>query len=123
MKPTHTPGPWEYVPSTVNHGPYVTSNFGSTICDCYVMSQPSMYSIGNGGPSKPMPFLAEMADPNARLIAAAPKMLEALLNTRKLVSEAAMTGFNCKDGDWAEHLFANQGNITDAINKATKDVS
>lgn len=66
-----TPGPWEYVPSTEHHGPYVTSQFGSTICDLYVMT-------ANGGPSKPILFLHEMADPNARLIAAAPEMLAAL---------------------------------------------
>jgi hypothetical protein len=76
----HTPGPWEYVPSTEHHGPYVTSNFGSTICDCYVMSKPAEWSVGNGGDSKPVPFLGEMADPNARLIAAAPELLEALID-------------------------------------------
>lgn len=70
----HTPAPWEYVPSTEHHGPYVTSEFGSTICDCYTMSQPGLWSTANGGPSKPVLFLAEMADPNARLIAAAPEL-------------------------------------------------
>lgn len=30
-----TPGPWDYVPGTEHHGPYVTSEFGSTICDFY----------------------------------------------------------------------------------------
>lgn len=39
----------------------------------------------------------------------------ALGATRKLVSEAAMTGFNCHDGDWAERLFANQAAITAAL--------
>lgn len=73
-----TPGPWEYVPSTEYHGPYVTSNFGNTICDLYVMSNPTDWSVGNGGTSKPNSYLAEMADPNARLIAAAPEMLKAL---------------------------------------------
>lgn len=42
------------------------------------MSQPGESSTLNGGPSKPLPFLAEMADPNARLIAAAPDLLAAL---------------------------------------------
>lgn len=78
MMGEHTPGPWEYVPSTEHHGPYVTSEFGSTICDCYTMTEPSAFSTANGGPSKPVPFMAEMSDPNARLIAAAPKMLETL---------------------------------------------
>jgi hypothetical protein len=74
----HTPGPWEYVPATEHHGPYVTSAFGSTICDCYTMTRPDALSVRNGGPSKPVAFLAEMADPNAHLIAAAPDLYEAL---------------------------------------------
>jgi hypothetical protein len=81
----HTPGPWEYVPSTEHHGPYVESSVGGTICDCYVMSNPSAPSVRNGGDSKPISFFHEMADPNARLIAAAPEMLEAL---RAVVSVA-----------------------------------
>lgn len=74
----NTPGPWEYVPSTEHHGPYVTSEFGSTVCDCYVMSRPGEWSVANGGQSKPIHHLHEMADPNARLIAAAPELLSAL---------------------------------------------
>lgn len=50
-----------------------------------------------------------------RLNARVDELQEALLVTRKLVSEAAMTGFNYHDGDWAERLFANQANITSAL--------
>jgi hypothetical protein len=71
----HTPGPWEYVAATEHHGPYVTSAFGSTICDCYTMSHAGSASVLNGGPSRPISFMHEMADPNARLIAAAPDLL------------------------------------------------
>lgn len=71
-----TPGPWDYVPGNENHGPYVTSAYGSTICDCYMMTNPADWSVANGGTSKPVPFMAEMADPNARLIAAAPELLD-----------------------------------------------
>ena len=76
----HTPGPWEYVPSTEHHGPYVTSDFGTTIADCYVMSNPGNLSVLNGGDSRPIHHLHEMADPNARLIAAAPELLEVCRN-------------------------------------------
>lgn len=55
----------DYVPSTKHHGPYITTQFGSTMCDFYVMSQPHLPSTAAGGPSKPIHFLGEEADGNA----------------------------------------------------------
>lgn len=55
---------------------------------------------------------------NAQLIAAAPDLLAALTNVRGLIAEAAMTGFNCRDGDWAERLYVSQQVSSDAIKKA-----
>lgn len=72
----HTPGPWEYVPSNEHHGPYVAAPYGGDICDCYVMSDPSSLSVRNGGPSKPIHLQSGAADANARLIAAAPCLLD-----------------------------------------------
>lgn len=74
----HTPGPWEYVPSTEHHGAYVAGPFGGDLCDCYTMSNPSSLSVRNGGDSKPIPFCGDEMDANARLIAAAPDLLAAL---------------------------------------------
>jgi hypothetical protein len=74
----HTPGPWEYVPSTEHHGPYVSGPFGGDVCDCYVMSKPSELSTRNGGASRPIHHQGEEADANARLIAAAPEQNGAL---------------------------------------------
>lgn len=51
----------------------------------------------------------------AALEAKITELRAAVLATRALVSEAALTGFNCKDGDWAERLFANQAALTDTI--------
>lgn len=48
-----------------------------------------------------------------------PDMLEALCSVNKLISEAAMTGFNCHDGDWAERLFHSQQATSAAIKKAS----
>jgi hypothetical protein len=45
-------------------------------------------------------------------------LLEALRSVQKLISEAAMTGFNCHDGDWAERLFHSQQATSAAIKKA-----
>ena len=58
---------------------------------------------------------------NARLIAAAPEILAALLDVRALISEAAQTGFNWKDGDWTERLYASQQVTSAAIAKALGD--
>lgn len=46
-------------------------------------------------------------------------MLVALRAVQGIISEAAMTGFNCKDGDWAERLFHSQQATSAAIKKAS----
>jgi len=51
---------------------------------------------------------------------AAPDMFAALRNVQKLITEAAMTGFNYKDGDWPERLFLSQQVTSAAIEKATR---
>ena len=65
-----TPGPWEPVPEEGRHGPYVTSDFGSTIADCYYMRQKHAFSTE----TVPSNYMAEMAPANAALIALAPEL-------------------------------------------------
>jgi len=84
------------------------------------MSNPYALAVCNGGDSKPIAFQHDEADANARLISAAPDMLAALTKVNKLISEAAMTGFNWRDGDWPEKLFASQQATSRAIAKATQ---
>jgi hypothetical protein len=46
------------------------------------------------------------------------KRLRAVLDaTHKLVTEGALIGFIPTEGTWAERLYANQGQIHDALNK------
>lgn len=77
----HTPGPWEYVPSNGNHGAYVADMDGCSVCDCYVVS-------GGGSGRLFYDFQGEMSDANARLIAAAPEMLEALYEVEATAIDA-----------------------------------
>ena len=52
-----------------------------------------------------------------------PDMLDALKKVNGIIAEAAMTGFNYADGDWAERLFQSQQTTIAAIKKATAPVS
>ena len=60
-----TPGPWTAVPADEYHGHYVEDETGETVCDLYFNT------------SKRNDFTN--AEANARLIAAAPDLLEALI--------------------------------------------
>jgi hypothetical protein len=84
-----TPRPWDYVPSTEHHGPYITSDHGGTIADLYTMSQPGVFSTASGGPSKPIPFFHEMADPNAELIVRAVNSHDALVSALERIAYSA----------------------------------
>jgi hypothetical protein len=61
----HTPTPWEVVPSTEHHGPYISGPHGGDICDFYAMSNYLAASVRNGGTSYPIPHQGEAADANA----------------------------------------------------------
>jgi len=47
------------------------------------------------------------------------RLRDALEHVRSIIAEAALTGFNYKDGDWAERLFASQ-QITSAALKTAQ---
>jgi hypothetical protein len=71
------------VPATEFHGHYIVSSVGNTIADFYTMSHPAEASVLNGGRSKPVHFLHEMAEHNATpdLLEAAKKALNYIANT------------------------------------------
>lgn len=105
-KPAFTPGPW--VLRKMSYGYDLTVQ-------------------GVGGPGTYGGWFLELVyydgpddefEANAKMIAAAPAMYAALLNVRSIIADAAMTGFNCKDGDWAKRLFASQQVTSAAVEKA-----
>lgn len=101
----HTPGPWRF-DRDWNRIPSIFGADGRHVADLYK-------HVKKGEPP------TEQMKADAALIEAAPQMLDALLNVRKLISEAAITGFNCHDGDWADRLFASQQKTSNAIASAT----
>jgi hypothetical protein len=51
------------------------------------------------------------------------EVVEALKSVRSLISEAAATGFNYKDGDWPERLYFSQQRTSTALSRITGDQS
>lgn len=121
MTASYTHGPWQFAETwrpaigTIDHGDRDAN--GNVFWGYHITG-----SNEHGGSI--LPDLAAVHNfpdnclANARLIASAPDLLDALLNVRKLISEAAMTGFNWKDGDWADRLFFSQQKTSAAIDKA-----
>lgn len=44
---------------------------------------------------------------------------DALRHVRSIIVDGAMTGFNWKDGDWTERLFASQQITKDALDRSS----
>ena len=108
---THTPGPWVVRVATMLSTEHIWVYAPETIIGRTIAGPvPQDILCDEDYPTK-------LAD--ATLIAAAPNMLDALRNVQKLISEAAMTGFNCHNGDWADRLFFSQQKTSTAIDTAT----
>ncbi len=77
-------------------------------------------AMGNGAQ-----YLGFYSTWDAQLMRAASAEIEglraALRAVQKLISEAAMTGFNCHDGDWAERLFHSQQATSRALQPKPAD--
>jgi hypothetical protein len=76
----HTPGPWEFYPASKMHPPGSDHNYGRIVWACgrgEVAQTPGLYNDAED-------------DANARLIAAAPDLLEALCNVLSYVPHGDM---------------------------------
>src|ERR1700744_1631532 len=80
----HTPLPWEqFEPSEYhNHGHYVTTAFGTTVCDLYVMPKDNLLS----GERKKAVDFTDAAE-NAALIVRAINSFDELVEVLSAVSE------------------------------------
>lgn len=96
----HTPGPWTYYPEDN----IIVSKSGYRLLDWIARSTAVSIDERNA---------------NARLIAAAPELLEALQSVHKIIIEGSLEGFNPLIGDWAKRLYESQYNTSIAIKKAT----
>jgi len=116
MGSKHTPGPWS-VKNDYDERHIVIANIdgeifpdGTTsysydfVCDTY------------GGDYESAS--CDVANANARLIAAAPDMLEVLKEIRAIIADGALIGFQPLEGDWAERLYRSQAKSSAAVKKA-----
>ena len=109
----HAPGPWRVMCHLSDDSGHIAIVAGEkdNVCDVFPFG-----SLPGRRDRK-----LEHHKANAALIAAAPDLLEALINVRKIITEGALTGFNYKDGDWAPRLFNSQHTTSSAIAKATSN--
>lgn len=113
-KPAFTPGPWEFLEEGRSESEE-NANRPLTICDAHNYDDlAQVFSTDDSSIKVPR----KEAIANATLIAAAPEMFEALRSVQKLITEAALTGFNWKDGDWPQKLFESQQQTSAALLKA-----
>jgi hypothetical protein len=107
----HTPGPWEAGGLTRDRFVLPGETEGEGI---FSMGDVNIFPpTGHAGP-----VAIAAGEANARLIAAAPELLAALIQVREIIVAGALTGFNCQSGDWATRLYESQSMSCDAVKKA-----
>jgi hypothetical protein len=107
QKPWEPATPYELVEATEHHGPYICTSWGTTVCDFYAMSNPSMPSVRNGGTSRPISF-TDAAEHAAFMVKAANAHEELLDGLRKAEKALREEGFE-DDADRAYQVLAKHG--------------
>jgi hypothetical protein len=64
-----------------------------------------------------------VVETNGRLTRERDKARAALRHVRAIITDGALTGFNCLDGDWAERLYASQALTHAAVREQSARVS
>jgi len=115
---THTPTPWRVeqestqIWNVIDEQDQTTYALGYPIVTC----RTSPCSSWAKGPN------VDEGEANAAFIVKAvnshEKLVEALRLVRGIIVEASAVGFNYKDGDWAERLYASQGDTANALKDA-----
>ncbi len=88
---------------------------------CFQVYGADKSRIAHTGMGQLPPYRSSESEANAAAIVkwenSYDDLVKALENVRAIISEGAMTGFNYKDGDWAERLFASQQMTSAALAK------
>ena len=90
---------WRY---EIQHGPDGETNYAWVYCDDELVCTTKTHHAAT----------------IVRAVNCHDEMLVALHNVRRLISEAAQTGFNWKDGDWTQRLYESQRVTRAAFAKA-----
>lgn len=90
--------PFDLIEGNEHHGPYIVNSYGADVCDFYCMSNPSSWSVRNGGDSKPIWFTD--AAENAAFMHRAANCHHELLATLKDAMRSSRKDFKLgTDGD------------------------
>lgn len=96
----HTALPWRFVPAHVAEGDAEVRHPDGWLICC-----------------TPSDELAKCIVAAANTQPAVADLVKALGIVRSIISEGALTGFNCHDGDWADRLYASQGMSSTALSR------
>ena len=103
---THTPTPWQYDQANSDKSFWIVTDKKTWLPRiAHVPNYEGMPNEANAA------FIVKAVNNHEKLV-------EALRLVRGIIVEASAVGFNYKDGDWAERLYASQGDTANALKDA-----